>query len=68
MRPTKHKTQDSGMLKMTWRASLTRRFAGLYLAAPGYCEGNPFYRLTLTGEIDNPDQRICQARLRMCLV
>ena len=53
---------------MTWRASLTRRFAGLYLAAPGYCEGNPFYRLTLTGEIDNPDQRICQARLRMCLV
>eukprot|EP00439_Symbiodinium_sp_Y106_P080985 s101_g19.t2 len=50
----------SGMLKMTWRASLTRRFAGLYLAAPGYCEGNPFYRLTLTGEIDNPDQRICQ--------
>ena len=48
---------------MTWRSSLTRRFAGLYLAAPGYSEGNPFYRLTLTGEIDNPDQRICQARL-----
>ncbi|CAJ1351673.1 unnamed protein product [Effrenium voratum] len=50
----------SGCLKMSFRESLTKRFAGTYLAAPGYSEGNPFYRLTLTGEIDNPDQRICQ--------
>jgi len=50
----------SGLLKMTFRESLTKRFAGTYLAAPKYAEGNPFYRLTITGEIDNPDQRICQ--------
>lgn len=50
----------SGLLKMTFRESLTKRFAGTYLAAPNYAEGNPFYRLTITGEIDNPDQRICQ--------
>ncbi|CAK9070932.1 unnamed protein product [Durusdinium trenchii] len=70
----------SGLLKVTFRESLTRRFCGIYLAAPGYAEGAPFYRavaridalvtnkmqlnlfslLTITGEIDNPDQRICQ--------
>ncbi|CAK9006045.1 Uncharacterized ABC transporter ATP-binding protein sll0182 [Durusdinium trenchii] len=71
---------SSGLLKVTFRESLTRRFCGIYLAAPGYAEGAPFYRavaridalvtnkmqlnlfslLTITGEIDNPDQRICQ--------
>lgn len=33
-----------GLLKMTFRESLTKRFAGTYLAAPKYAEGNPFYR------------------------
>ena len=34
----------AGLLKMTFRESLTKRFAGTYLAAPKYAEGNPFYR------------------------
>ncbi|CAK9082782.1 unnamed protein product [Durusdinium trenchii] len=61
----------AGVLGMNCRTSLTAYFARKYLmpqkpksdsqagtdqqAAP--C---PYYALTLTGEIDNPDQRICQ--------
>lgn len=45
----------AGLLRMIWRSSMTRRLAGAYLNSD-----NVFYRLTQTGEIDNPDQRICQ--------
>mmetsp|Transcript_78571 Transcript_78571/g.238366 ORF Transcript_78571/g.238366 Transcript_78571/m.238366 type:complete len:654 (-) Transcript_78571:103-2064(-) len=47
----------AGVLKMEWRGALTRRLAQAYLAGAGQ---SVFYRLHLTGEIDNPDQRICQ--------
>jgi len=52
----------SGVMRMHWRSSLTRRLARSYLGASdnGDRGKNLFYRLTLTGEIDNPDQRICQ--------
>jgi len=47
-----------GILQLRWNAALTRRLARSYLE--GQVAGqNSFYRLTLTGEIDNPDQRIC---------
>lgn len=44
-------------LKVAWKASLTYRFGHAYLAgdSPGQCI---FYRLTLTSDIDNPDERI----------
>lgn len=47
----------AGALKLDWRAVLTERFAQAYLAGSGE---SVFYRLQLTGAIDNPDQRICQ--------
>jgi len=45
-----------GCLRLQWSASLTRHYAGKYLGSNGV--GGAFYRLTLTEEIDNPDQRI----------
>ena len=46
-----------GLLKMTFRESLTKRFAGTYLAAPKYAEGNPFYRQKqLLGMMDPTSQ------------
>ncbi|CAJ1352702.1 unnamed protein product [Effrenium voratum] len=50
----------AGMLGMNWRTSLTTRLARRYLTPPKGSERHPYYALTLTGEIDNPDQRICQ--------
>ena len=47
------------LLSTSSRTSLTRSFVKSYLASPGV-ETCPFYTLTITGEIDNPDQRICQ--------
>ena len=46
-------------LMMFSRESLTRRIALQYLAAPGTTTP-PYYVLTMSGEVENPDQRICQ--------
>eukprot|EP00435_Cladocopium_sp_Y103_P025950 s1408_g6.t1 len=60
----------AGMLSMLCRTSLTSRLARRYLMPQTPCTSVssgkaespscPYYTLTLTGEIDNPDQRICQ--------
>ena len=50
----------AGLLELTWRESLTRRLVGRYLSDGTASKRQSFYSLTLTGEIDNPDQRICQ--------
>lgn len=53
-----HRLSES-LLRLRWRAFLTRRLAKAYLAGDGGCDAM-FYRLHMAGEIDNPDQRICQ--------
>ena len=50
----------AGVLDLTWRECLTRRLVGQYLSDGTASKRQSFYSLTLTGEIDNPDQRICQ--------
>ncbi|CAE8619571.1 unnamed protein product [Polarella glacialis] len=50
-----------GVLRMWWRSSLTKRLAKSYLSNSGAGQSHSlFYRLAISGEIDNPDQRICQ--------
>lgn len=50
----------AGLLELAWRESLTRRLVSRYLSDGTASKRQSFYSLTLTGEIDNPDQRICQ--------
>eukprot|EP00928_Gymnodinium_smaydae_P032149 TRINITY_DN23357_c0_g2_i1.p1 TRINITY_DN23357_c0_g2~~TRINITY_DN23357_c0_g2_i1.p1 ORF type:complete len:668 (-),score=117.83 TRINITY_DN23357_c0_g2_i1:208-2211(-) len=50
----------AGLSKIVMRKSITSRFAGTYLSSSETGDSESlFYRLTLTGDIDNPDQRIC---------
>uniref|UniRef100_A0A7S1PXD4 ABC transporter domain-containing protein n=1 Tax=Alexandrium catenella TaxID=2925 RepID=A0A7S1PXD4_ALECA len=49
----------SGMLSRMLRTSFTLRLARLYLTSAGRGCLCPFYRLLLTSDIDNPDQRVC---------
>lgn len=49
----------AGILRLSWRSALVHRLGRSYLAGT-HSGQNAFYRLTVTGEIDNPDQRICQ--------
>eukprot|EP00929_Paragymnodinium_shiwhaense_P097475 TRINITY_DN5913_c0_g1_i1.p1 TRINITY_DN5913_c0_g1~~TRINITY_DN5913_c0_g1_i1.p1 ORF type:complete len:694 (-),score=123.54 TRINITY_DN5913_c0_g1_i1:1324-3405(-) len=49
----------SWLFKVEWRTALTNSLARAYYGAGDVENGKMFYRLTLKGDIDNPDQRIC---------